>query len=283
MPESFSTTSLQAAFKYPFRSPEGFSRFLVGVALLIISLFIPLLPVIFVCGYIMQVMRRIIEGEAPAMPEWKDWGRLGADGLRSLVAAVVYLGPGSVIMICGWALYLAMYLGGISLLQSAPHGPPSAIALVLIFGALGVLFLSLFAGMCLLAVGGVPLPAALGHLAARGKLGAAFHIFEWGAVLAANRWGYFLAWVVAVGLATLIQVGVTLVFFTLIFLAVAYVFILPLSFYLLLVAAAMFAQSYREGAARLSTAAPARFPPPAPAEPEPPEPLPAEPATAENI
>jgi Protein of unknown function (DUF4013) len=241
MPDSSTTTSLQAAFRYPFRSPEGFSRFLVGLALLIIGMFIPILPAIFVCGYIIQVMRGIIEGEAPAMPEWKDWGRLGADGLRGLVAAVVYLGPGSVVMFCGWVLYLVMYLGGINLLQSAPHAQPTALALVLIFGALGVLFLSLFAGMCLLLIGGVPLPAALGHLAARQKLGAAFHIFEWGAVLAANRWGYFLAWVVAVGLATLIQVAVTLVFFTIILLPVAYVVILPVSLYLLLVAAAMFA------------------------------------------
>ncbi len=280
MPDSSSTTSLQAAFKYPFRSPEGFSRFVVGVALLVIGVVIPILPAIFVYGYIIRVMRDIIEGGAPGMPEWKDWGRLGADGLRGLVATVVYLGPGSVVMFFGWVLYLVMYLGGVNLLQSAPQ---STLGLMLIFGALGVLFLSLFAGLCLLLIGGVPFPAALGHLAAREKLGAAFHIFEWGAVLAANRWGYFLAWMVAVGLAMLIQLVVTLVFFTIILLPLAYVVILPLSLYLVLVAAAMFAQAYREGAVRLTASSSAGAPAPLPAEPEPPESLPLEPAAAENI
>ncbi len=197
----------------------------------------------------------------------------------SLVATVVYLGPGSVIMFCGWLLYLVMYLGGINLLQTAPR-TGSGIAALLIAGALGVLFLSLFAGLCLLLVGGLPLPAALGHLAAREKLGAAFHIFELGSVLSANRWGYFLGWVVVVGLTTLIQFAAMLLFFTLILSAVAYILILPLSFYLLLVAAAVFAQAYREGAARSAAAAPAAQPAPAPAEPA--EPLPAQPGTPEG-
>jgi hypothetical protein len=103
----------------------------------------------------------------------------------------------------------------------------------------------------------VPLPVALAHVAAREKLGAAFNVFEWGAILAADRWEYFISWVIVVGLASLLQFAVALVYFTIILLAVAYVVVLPLSFYLLLVAAAVFAQVYREGAARLAATAPA--------------------------
>jgi hypothetical protein len=283
MTDSFSTTSLRAAFRYPFCSPEGLSRFVVGVALLLLSFFIPVLPAIFVCGYLMLVMRRIIQGEAPALPEWKDWSRLGVDGLRSLVVAAIYLGPGLVIMFGGWLLYLIMYLGGMSLLQKAPHAAPSGIALMLILGALGTLFLSLFASLCLVLIGGVPLPAALAHLAARDKLSAAFNVFEWGAILTADRWGYFISWVVTIGLATLLQFLVTLLYFTIILCAVAYVIILPLGFYLMLVAAAVFAQAYRKGAARLQTPAPESAPTESGPEAEPasaPEPTPTEPADA---
>ncbi len=257
MTDSFSTTSLRAAFRYPFHSPEGMSRFLVGVALLLLSLFVPILPAIFVYGYVLQVMRRVIEGEPPALPEWKNWGRLGIDGLRGLVAAAVYLGPGLVVVFGGWLLFMILYLSGINLLSNVRDVLPSGIATMLIFGALGILFLSLFAGLCLLLIGGVPLPVALAHMAAREKLGAAFSVFDWGAVLAADRWGYFISWVMVVGLASLIQFGIALVYFTIILIAVAYVVILPLSFYLLLVGAAVFAQVYREGAARLAAAAPA--------------------------
>lgn len=293
MTDSFSTTSLRAAFRYPFNSPEGPSRFLVGVALLFLNLFIPIVPAVFVYGYLVQVMRRIIQGEDPALPEWKDWGRLGADGLRSLAVAAVYLGPGLVIMLGGWLLYMVMYLGGVSLLSNVRHAAPSGIALMLIFGALGILFLSLFASMCLLLIGGVPLPAALAHLAARNKLSAAFDVFEWGAILTADRWGYFVSWVVIVGLASLIQFAIMLIYFTIVLCAVAYVIVLPLGFYLMLVAAAVFAQAYREGAARLRVPVlapePVLVPAPAPVTAQPAEAssaapdAPSTPSTAENI
>ncbi len=260
MADSFSTSSLRAAFRYPFHSPEGVSRFLVGVALLLLSLFIPILPAIFVYGYVLQVMRRIIEGEPPALPEWKNWGRLGVDSLRGLLASIVYLGPGLVVLFGGWLLFMILYLSGINLISNVRGALPSGIAMMLIFGALGILVLSFFAGLCLLLIGGVPLPVALAHMAAREKFGAAFSVFDWGAILAADRWGYFISWVMVVGLATLTQFAVALVYFTLILIVVAYVVILPLSFYLLLVAAAVFAQVYREGAARLAARAPAAAP-----------------------
>jgi hypothetical protein len=152
-----------------------------------------------------------------------------------------------------------MYLGGINLISHVRNAAPTGIALMLIFGALGVLFLSLFASFCLLLIGGVPLPAALAHMAVREKLGAAFNVFEWGAVLAGDRWGYFISWVVVAGLATLIQFAIWFIYSTLILCAVAYVVIVPLGFYLMLVAAAVFAQSYREGLTHLRAATPAGF------------------------
>jgi hypothetical protein len=199
--------------------------------------------------------------------------------LRGLAAAAVYLGPGLVVVFGGWLLFLIMYLSGVNLFSHVRNALPSGIAVMLIFGALGILFLSLFAGSCLLLVGGVPLPMALAHMAAREKLGAAFNVFEWGAILAADRWGYFISWVLVVGLASLIQFAVALVYFTIILLAVAYVVILPLSFYLLLVASAVFAQVYREGAARLAATVPAT----SSAAVVDAEALPSAPGTAENI
>jgi hypothetical protein len=258
MTDSFSTSSLRAAFKYPFQSPDAPGRFIVGAALLLLSLFIPVVPALFVWGYVVRVMRQTIHGEEPALPEWKNWSQLGADGLRSLVAAAVYLGPGLAIMLCGWVLYLFLYLGGFSLIGQTRHAAAPGLAVVLIVGAVAVLFLSLFAGWLLTVLGGVPLPAALAHMAARERLGAAFNVFEWGAVLAADKWGYLIAWVVTLGLASLLYCALLLAYFTIVLTCVAGFIALPLGFYLLLVAAVLFAQAYREGAARLNPPAPAQ-------------------------
>jgi hypothetical protein len=276
MTDSISTHSLRTALKYPFQTPEAPGRFIVGSALLLLSLFIPIIPTLFVFGYVVRVMRGVIRGEEPALPEWNNWGQLGADGLRSLVTAAVYLGPGLVIMLGGWCLYLLMYLGGFSLINQSRHSAGAGLAIVLIMGAVAVLFLSLFASWLLTLIGGIPLPAALAHMAAREKLGAAFNVFEWGAILSADKWGYLIAWVVTLGLAAVLYCALLLAYFSVVLICLGGFIALPLGFYLLLVAGVVFAQAYREGAAQVKPSTPAQRPTPAesPAPAETPAPTP---------
>lgn len=266
MTDSLSTTSLRDAFKFPFQSHDGPGRFLVGAALLFASLFVPIIPALFVYGYVVEVMRQVIKGEPPALPEWKNWGQLAVDGLRSLVIGVVYTAPGWIVMIGGWVAYMVMYFWGIALISKTParHAPPDA-AFPLIFGAMGILFLSLLVGWLLCLAGVIPLPAALAHFVARDKLSAAFHLREWGAVVRADKWGYFIGWVVVVGLMGVMYCVMMLFYFTVVLCCLMYFVAIPIGFYLLLVSAAVFGQLYRESAAKANLPVDVKETPAAPA------------------
>jgi hypothetical protein len=164
---------------------------------------------------------------------------------------IVYMGPGLLIIIAGWIFYMVMYFSGVIMLSSTPpHGEPSGMAFVLLFGALGSLFLSLFVGWFLIMLGGVPLPVALAHFAAQDRLGAAFHVRELNAILRADKWGYFIGWVVVVGLGGVMYFAIILLYSTLIQACLIYFIAAPIGLYLLLVSAVVFGQFYREGLAR---------------------------------
>ena len=253
MADAFSVTSLRTAFSFPFQSRDWSGRFLIGTALLFASLFIPIIPALFVYGYVVEVMRQTIKGEAPVLPEWKNWGQLALDGLRSLAVGVAYMGPGLVIMIGGWVVYMAMYFGGGILLAGTPsHQDPSSLVFVLMLGAVVILLLSMFVGWLLSFVGVIPLPVALAHFVANDKLSAAFQMRQWGAIVRADKWGYFIGWVIVLGLVGVMYFALLLMYFTVIFCCVMYFVLIPIGFYLLLISAVIFGQFYREGTARLS-------------------------------
>jgi len=251
MTESLSTQSLRSAFVFPFQSKDWISRFVIGVALIFAGMVIPILPVIFVYGYMIEVMRLSIQGEALVLPAWTNWGKLFKDGLRSLAVALVFLGPAIIVGIIGFGAYIAMIAGSVAL-SPEPSSSSGALAFFLMMGGMGTLFLSMFVGWFLLIAGSIPLPAAIAHFAARDKLGAAFHIREWGAIIRADKWGYFIAWVVALGLIGLIYVGFMLVYFTFIFCFLGYFLAFPIAYYMMLVTTAIFGQFYREGAGQVS-------------------------------
>lgn len=74
----------------------------------------------------------------------------------------------------------------------------------------------------------------------------AFRFGEWWPLLRASKLGFFIAWVVVLGLITLLYLVFTLSYYTLILLCFLPVLVAPLSFYLMLVASALFGQTYRE-------------------------------------
>lgn len=256
MTDSLSTISLRSAFSFPFQSRDWLSRFIIGAALLFVSLFIPIVPALFVYGYIVEVMRQVIGGEAPVLPEWKDWGRLGLDGLRSLAVGLAFLGPGLVILVGGWISYMVLYFSGVILLANTPsNASPPGYVFALLLGGIGSLFLSMFVGAFLIIAGGIPLPAAIAHFVARDKLGAAFHLREWSAIIRADKWGFFIGWVVVLGLVGVIYVAMMLAYLTVILFCLIYFIGIPIGFYLMLVSAVVFGEFYREGAARINSEA----------------------------
>ncbi|MCX7854529.1 MAG: DUF4013 domain-containing protein, partial [Anaerolineae bacterium] len=193
-------SDLKPLFRFPFQGPDWANRFIVGCALLFAGWVVPIVPVLFIYGYAVDLMRRVIRGDEPSLPPWENWGRLFVDGLRAWVVSLVYLLPGTVILVGGFTVYM---VGSFGLIPLAEHQSPDAFLfpfLVLI----GVYFLSYLVGSLLFFLGLIPLPAATAHFVAEDRLGAAFQVRRWWTVLRERGWEYLIAWILLFGIALVI-------------------------------------------------------------------------------
>lgn len=225
--------SLKTFIRFPFRGPNWTSRFIVGSALVLGNFMIPIIPSFFVLGYVLEIMRRVIKGEEPSLPAWDNPGKILIDGVKGFVAALVYLLPGLVLIVSGYIFYFLTFL-------LLPGNDPTVILAWFLFLA------SLFLGIVLLTLGSIPLPAAIANLAAKGKIGAAFEISEWWAIIKANPWGYLGAWAVSAGMGYIGSWLSALPYYTIILCCFVPLIWAPVSFYILVIAGAVFAQFYRE-------------------------------------
>lgn len=231
-------SDLKNLFRFPFQGPDWPNRFIVGCALLLAGWVIPILPGLFVYGYTVGLMRRVIQGEDPELPPWQDWGRLFGDGLRAFAIALVYLLPGTAVYFGSIGLYylffLAMVLG---------NREPSFGAFLLTASLLAV---ALFLGSLLYLLGAIPLPAATAHFVAEDRLAAAFHIRRWWAVLR-ERWGeYLAAWFLLLGTSVAAYLVLMVPYYLPCLCWLVPILSIPVAFYLMAVAAALFGMVWRE-------------------------------------
>jgi hypothetical protein len=267
MPRELTTTSIKALLKFPFKEREWRGRFLIGV-LLYLACFIPFLGLaagMIIYGYIIQVMRRASKGEDLVMPAWDDWGGMLKDGFLGAVIQIVYLLPGLFVFYGGMFVYFFAILGSNLLIPFAAqeNGDPSLVILFLLifFASFAILFLSMAIGWLLMFLGLVPLPVALAHFSAQGRMSAAFRIREWWPLLRANKLGYFVAWVIVAGLGAMLYMALmplyfvfSFMFFLLPFLMIfVFIVFVPLYLYLALVSAAVFGRTYWESVALVET------------------------------
>lgn len=173
---------LRAALRYPIRGERGYERVLVGGGLALASAFVPLVPLVFVAGYVVRVLSHTGGGGGDALrdvpPGFDGVLDLFRDGLAAVVVGAAYLlVPAAV---------LAVTVGGL-LGGDADVATPGA--------ATGVLVGST-AALALAVAFVYPLPAALVGYATRRRLRAAFDV---GLLLrAAGDGRYLFAWLVGV-------------------------------------------------------------------------------------
>jgi hypothetical protein len=249
MPEIAATSALKPLLKFPFQGSDWRNRFLIGTAVTLAGFFVPLLPMIFVYGYTVAIMRRAIQGQDLELPTWNDWGKLGLDGLRLAVVSLVYTLPGIFVLIAGWFLYMITSFA-FPLLMSGASGRGgegmAGLAVLAMFGSMAIFLLSLFFGFILILLALIPLPAAMAHFVAQDKVAAGFRVREWWPLLRANRSGYFAAWVVVFGLITILNFAIVLAYYSVVLCCLIPFLAAPISFYVSVVALALFGQTYRE-------------------------------------
>jgi len=250
MSEVITTTSLKTLFKFPLQGPNWQSRFLIGAALTFANFLVPIVPTIFVSGYVLQLMRRAIKGEELALPEWDNWGRLATDGLRMMLIGLVYLLPGMLVFWGGMIFYL---IGAVVLpMLAAGEGHRATVVLpLLVMFNMGIMFLSMMLGSILTLLGAIPLPVATAHFVAQDKVAAAFRLREWWPLLRVNKLGYFISWVIVAGLGAILYFVLMIAYYSLVLCCLIPLLSAPIGFYLSLVGTALFGQTYRESLALL--------------------------------
>jgi len=253
MSEKKTLGGLKRFFTFPFEGADWQKRFIIGAALALVSTFIPVIPLVFVAGYVVQVMRQAIEGQALTLPEWEDWGKLGVDGLRYGVISLTFMLPGFLVYFGGMGIYMLSAIILPLSMRMAAYGRGGFAVIPLFFVlSIVILFVSIFLGMILILLGAIPLPAALAHFVAKDQVGAAFRFREWWPLLWRNKLGYFIAWVLCSGLIGILYYGMMMLYATLVLCMFVPVLSAPLLFYLALVCAAVFGETYRESASAIS-------------------------------
>jgi ABC-type spermidine/putrescine transport system permease subunit I len=150
------------AFSFVFDDEQWIAKILIGAAILLLGvlfswvLLIPLVVALALLGgYSVEITRRVIHGNPDGLPEWDDWGKLLADGLKVLVISIVYALPIIIIVLC-----LGIPVGVLA--EDAP-GWSSTLSLVL--NCVGLLYAVALS---------IVLPAAIAFYAAEDDLAAAF-------------------------------------------------------------------------------------------------------------
>ena len=147
------------AFSFVFEDEEWLKK--VGIAGLI--MLIPILGMLVVLGWSVEITKRVINNHPEPLPDWDAFIDYLVKGLQVFVIGFVYMLPVTVFQICN--------LGGMMLMENgADEAVIAAVSILTICFSCFVLLYSLAAGMIL--------PAAIGNFAAKDELKAAFSFGE---------------------------------------------------------------------------------------------------------
>ena len=149
------------AFTYQFKDDEWIKK----IAIAALFVLIPFIGPIFLAGWGLEITRRVIVEDPEPLPPWNDFGNYFVKGFQLIIVGFVYSLPIILVQACTQGLFIA---------GAESFGNDDTFAVLggfvqVCFGCLTFLY-SIFLGLFL--------PAAIGHFAAEGSLGAAFRFGE---------------------------------------------------------------------------------------------------------
>ncbi len=239
---------------FPFKDPQWVKKVAIGSALSLAIFIVPIVPMLFVYGYSLRVMQRIISGDGePSLPEWKDWGRLLSDGLKLWGAGLLYSLPILILLLGGMTLLTVAFLLPTFSVHSNNTLPPQ------LWGIYAAGFIVFF----LMIVVVVPLSwaisllqaAGLSHLATKDRFSAAFRFGEWWPIFKKGFVPFLLAVVAAMVLAWVFTLVLQILLLTVILVILLPVLMGVYGFLILLYQNAFYALAYREAVRKMTTVA----------------------------
>jgi hypothetical protein len=258
-------TPLSTLLTFPFKDPDWFKKLVILALIIFLSSAIPILPLIFVAGYMARLTRQmVVEKREPAMPEWDDLGGLFREGWRPFAVILTYLLP---IILIFFIVWLIMFVPMMTLPAFSEYGDqsmnPAEFAVFLLSNLVGVAGFA-FAGLVSLLLTLI-LPAAAVHSVVKEKYSAAFHLKGWWPIFAANLGGFFLAFTLSIVLNLVFGLVSMILFFTICLCCLLPFLTYGFSGYFYVVYAALCADAYRVGEEKALASGKIHPQPPAPA------------------
>ena len=251
MSMKFTTAPIKQALTYPFQDEKWQSKLLIGLLVLILGVFIPIVPALVLYGYLYQIMERVLVGDGELhLPDWNDWGQHLGEGWRLFCVYFLYLLPAGVFYMGGFVAYIT---GVMSMSVFAEASSASGSAIILLFYAcMGILFVCMGIGMVFSICASLALPPAICNTVKNGSFKSAFKFSEWWPVLKANLGGFLIALLLILGMYGVIMVISQILYMTVICCCLMYVVSFIGGYYLSLVVAGLIPLVYKEGLEKLA-------------------------------
>lgn len=249
----------QETLTWAFKDTDWKNKFIIGSALAFAGTLIPpvgLLGVLVVYGYALVIMRQVMRGEAPTLPQWEKLGEMFVDGLKAGLSTLGYFIPGVLLFCCAYGSIFAAIFGGAALSSGARSGTSAGFPIAFIGGEIAF-FVFFGLAMTIFIIGTVPSPVAVAQYARTGEIGAGYRVREVWQILRSNLVGYLLAWTIYVGLLYISSFVVFVAYGTIILCFLLPFIFAPISFYFALIYAVVFGMAYRDGIAKAGIEAPA--------------------------
>lgn len=184
------------ALRFPWQGEKKIETQAIGGVLTLLGVFF--IPILFVYGYLIRVIRQTASGESEEPPAFSDWGELLVDGLIGFGISLVYtLIPGIVITVAAFIIFGSFGVVGSAAADSGGGG-------LLAAGGILAALVIVLASVLLFLVAVYVVPAAVAAFARTGEFGAAFSPSVLRPLLTDRR--YMTAWAVAVGIAIAAQI-----------------------------------------------------------------------------
>jgi hypothetical protein len=234
-------TQLQTILLYPFRDAAARKNFLIAAALMFGNFIIPILPMIFLMGYIARIMRQIIdEKQEASMPEWDDWNAYLTDGLRIWGFRMVFFLPLLLILFGGMGLFFVFFFIGTAQSDSHTTSP-------FLLGGMLVFFIVMAIFMVLAIPLGIASMAGSAHVVAKKSFSAGFAFKEWWQIFYKNLGAFLLYYIVAMAVSFVLTFALQILYLTIILICLLPIVFPVIMAYLLLIQDVLFAHAYAQG------------------------------------
>ncbi|MEF8973981.1 MAG: DUF4013 domain-containing protein [Haloarcula sp.] len=185
---------LEDAIRYPWNGEQKVETILIGGVLSLLGVFF--IPVLFVFGYLVRVIRAVSDGDDEVPPVFDEWGDLLVEGLVAFLITLAY----SLVPLVVIGLAIASFVLPFSVVTTAAGEPTPGIAVGGVLLALVVAFVTILVSLGFAYL----LPAAVAAYAVTGRVGSAFSPGTLRAIGGSRT--YAVAWLVAVAIGIGAQV-----------------------------------------------------------------------------